>query len=199
MDLETPIDAVAKPGHSGAVEGAAMLNLDLLKRSLGWYGAAWLSAFGAVLGGTWLCNVLPGVGLIKGADWLLAGALIGLALAMAAFLIRLLAGPESARTKIVLTIFALLLLIPLLWAPVLGAKLAAAIAGAPIEYSSVYAGFRIAFGKAFYAVTVGFLGDPRVEAAWAFFQAVSTVVGFAAALGQAWRMLKGMAGGERTA
>ena len=101
---------------------------------------------------------------------------------------------ETARTKLVLVAMGLILAAPLLWAPVLGVAAGAALAGSTIEYSSVYAGFRIAFGRLSYTVTETILGSPVVEAAWTFMQGLAAFVGFLAALGQVWRMLKSMAG-----
>jgi hypothetical protein len=66
------------------------------------------------------------------------------------------------------------------------------IAHVPIEYSGVYAGFRIVVGRLLYGLTELIFGNPLVELAWSFFQGLATVVGFFSALFQIWGFLQRM-------
>lgn len=170
-----------------------MLNLIRVKAFLSLYGVVWLSAFAASLGAVVLAKLL-GLNVIGTADMVLGLTLGALALALLAFFVAILMSRETGRTKLVLGVMGLLLGGPLLWSPVLGVAGGAAIAGSAIEYSGVYAAFRIAFGRLSYALTETILGSPVVEAAWSFMQGLAAVIGFLAALGQLWRLLRSMAG-----
>lgn len=169
-----------------------MLNLELIARRLGHYGAAWILSFLLVfLGGLGL-SLLLHMDLITVADRLLAIAFAGLIAAMAAFLVMTLFAEETWVTKAALIVLGVLLLLPLLWAPVLALVSCAWIAHVPIEYSGVYAGFRIVVGRLLYGLTELIFGNPLVDLAWAFFQGLATVVGFVSGLFQIWGFLQKM-------
>jgi hypothetical protein len=171
-------------------EVCAMLNLELITRRLGHYGAAWLLSFLLVfLGGLGL-SLLLHLDLITVADRLLAVAFVGLITGLAAFLAMTLFAAETWQTKSVLIVLGVLLLLPLLWAPVLALIACAWIAHVPIEYSGVYAGFRIVVGRLLFDLTELIFGNPLVETAWSFFQGLATVVGFFSALAQIWTFLQ---------
>jgi len=170
-----------------------MLNLELVKHRLGQYGAAWILSFLAVFLGGLAGGVLLKLDLIGVADKLLAAAFVGLIVAVAAFVvITLFVAAETWATKILLILLGIVLLLPLLWAPVLALISCAWIAHVPIEYSSVYAGFRIVVGRALYSLTELIFGNPLVELAWTFFQGAATVVGFFSGLFQIWSFLQKM-------
>ena len=168
-----------------------MLNVEIFKRRLAQYGATWLGAFFLVLVGTLGLRFALNMTLAKACDLMLSVSFIALALAWAAAVIVTLVSREGALTKAALTLVALLLLIPLLWAPVLGAIVTAWIGHAEIEYSHVYAQFRIVLGNALYAGTKLIFGNPLVDAAMAFFQGLATFVGFIAAIAQLWQVFGG--------
>ena len=169
-----------------------MLNLELIARRLGHYGAAWELSFLVVfLGGIGL-SLLLHLDLIMVADRLLAAAFVGLIAAMGAFLVMTLFAPETWLTKAVLILLGVVLLLPLLWAPVLALISCAWIAHVPIEYSNVYAGFRVVVGRLLYDITTLVFGSPLVELAWRFFQGLATVVGFVSGLFQIWGFLQKM-------
>ena len=169
-----------------------MLNLELIKHRLGQYGAAWLLSFLLVLLGGLGGSLLLKLDLIGVADKLLAAAFVGLVVAAAVFLIATVMAAETWQTKLALIVLGVALLLPLLWAPVLALVGCAWIAQVPIEYSEVYAGFRIVVGRLLYAVTEAIFGNPLVEMAWSFFQGLATVVGFFAGLFQIWSFLHRM-------
>ena len=167
-----------------------MLNLTLLRVRLGQYGVAWLSAFILTLLASLTVTQLLHLPFAQAADPVLGTGLIVIGLLLAAFFFTTLTGPQTGVTKTFLVIPGLILLLPLLWSPVLGVVAGAWIDKATIEYSSVYAGFRILVGRFFYEVTELAFGNPLVDAAWSFMQGFATAVGFLAALGQAWHMLR---------
>lgn len=166
----------------------AMPNLDLLKTRLGQYGAAWLGAFVAVLAAALVAVLGFGVPLVDAADRLLIAAFGVLALALVGLVGFTLVSREGVATKAVVVVLALLLALPLLWSPVLGVVTAAWLTGAVIEYSEVYAAFRIGVSQALYPV--GQALGLAVEPVWAAFKVVASIVGFTASSLQVWNFLQ---------
>jgi len=166
-----------------------MLDLGLLRTRLGQYGTAWIAAFLVVLLGVLAARFVLHQDMIKAIDVLLAAALAGVAVSLALFVAYTLLSRTRGLTKPALLLFGLVLLLPLLWAPVLGAIAAAWIGHVSIEYSGVYAGFRIALGRLLYSATQLLFGNPYVDAAMAFFQGLATFVGFAASMAQLWKLV----------
>lgn len=164
-----------------------MLNVGLLKERLGQYGGAWLGAFLLVMFGA-LALTLVRVPLTRAADILLLIALVALAIGFALFVAVTWLSRESAPTKVVLLVLGFALLLPLFWAPMLGAVASAFIGQASIEYSTVYAGFRIIIGKMIWSLMRLFSDNPYVEAGLSVLNAMATVVGFIASLAQLWRI-----------
>jgi len=167
-----------------------MLNLTSIRTALGRYGVAWLSAYVLSLAASLIASQMLRLPFARAADPVLGTSLMILGALLAVFFVTTLADRQTWLTKACLIVLALVLLLPLLWAPVLGVVTGAWLERASIEYSQVYAGFRILVGRFFYDVTALMFGDPLVEAAWAFMERFATFVGFLAALGQAWHMLK---------
>jgi len=93
-------------------------------------------------------------------------------------------------TKSLITALALLLVLPLLWAPVLAVVVTAAIAGASVEYSTVYAAFRISVSNLIYPLVAMLGEDPLVGFVWQAFQVVASIVGAIASVLQVWRFVK---------
>jgi len=166
----------------------AMLNIDLLKSRLGWYGAAWLGTFVAVLIAALVAVLGFKVQLVDAVDVLLVVALGGLTLAAVGVLGFTLVSRESLPTKAAVLVLGLLLGLPLLWSPVLAAVTAAWFTGAVIEYSGVYAGFRIAVSQVLYPL--GQALGLAIEPVWAAFKVVASIVGFAASSLQVWNFLQ---------
>ena len=166
-----------------------MINFDLLALRLRQYGAAWLIAFLVVLVGCAAAGGLLRVPLISAIDMALLGAFAVLAVLTVAAFVLVLASRESGGTKAAVTLVGLFLLIPLLWAPVLGAISAAALGHASIEYSAVYAQFRIVLAKGVYAVMSLFIQNPVIELGMKLMEIFAAVVGFIAALTQVWEVL----------
>lgn len=167
-----------------------MLNLSSIRTALGRYGVAWLSAFVLSLAASLIASQMLRLPFARAADPVLGVGLMLLGALLAVFFVTTLAAPQTWLTKTFLILLGLILLLPLLWAPVLGVVTGAWVERAPIEYSQVYAGFRILVGRFFYDVTELMFGNPLVDAAWTFMERFTSFVGFVAALGQAWHMLK---------
>lgn len=164
-----------------------MFNTALIRTRLGQYGAAWLISFVlsvvAVLAGGWLAH-MP---LVKVMDLVLPIAFVGLTLAVLGVLVMtLIAGRETVATRLVIILLALLLFLPLLWGPVLGAVAAAWIGKVSIEYSEVYAQFRILVSQALFKLAGLMFANPLMDTVWTAFQAVATVVGFLSSFFQVW-------------
>ena len=164
-----------------------MFNSALIRTRLGQYGAAWLISFVlallGVLAGGWLAQ-MP---LVKVADLVLPVEFAGLTLAVLAILVlTLTAGRETVATRLVVFVLALLLFLPLLWGPVLGAIAAAWIGHVSIEYSTVYAQFRIQISQLLFRLAGLVFANPLMDTIWTAFQAVATVVGFLSSFFQIW-------------
>jgi hypothetical protein len=167
-----------------------MLNLTLIRIRLGQYGLAWLIAFAVAFAASLAAAHVFDLPFARAADPVLGAGFGILGCLIAGFFVLTLAARQTWLTTTFLLILGLVLLLPLLWAPVLGVVVGAWVERASIEYSQVYAAFRILVGRLSYDVTEQIFGDPLVDAAWAFMQGFAAFVGFLAALGQAWHMLK---------
>ena len=165
-----------------------MLNVDLLSIRLRQYSAAWLASFAVVLLGDLVAGLFH-MSLTAAADVLLLLALFALGVAFAVFVALTLLGRHNGLTKTVLLVLGAVLLLPLLWAPMLGAIASAFIGHVAIEYSTVYAGFRIVVGNVIFAIVSLFTHNAYVEAGIQVFQALAAVVGFVAAVAQIWQMV----------
>ena len=164
-----------------------MFDTALIRSRLGQYGAAWLIGFVlsllAILAGGWLAH-MP---LVKVADLVLPAAFAALTLAVLGVVVMtILAGRETVATRLVIVVLALLLFLPLLWAPVLGAIGAAWIGHVSIEYSTAYAQFRILVSQALFKLAGLMFANPLMDTIWTAFQAVATVVGFLSSFFQVW-------------
>ena len=101
--------------------------------------------------------------LAETADLVLPIAFALLGLTMIAGVVLTVIKDVGLTTKSLVTALALLLVLPLLWAPVLAVVVTAAIAGASVEYSSAYADFRIAVSHLIYPL-VALLGEDPAAA-----------------------------------
>ena len=164
-----------------------MFNSALVRVRLGQYGAAWLISFVlgliAILAGSALAHMR----LVEVADLVLPVEFAGLTLAVLAVLVMTLtAGRETVATRLAVFVLALLLFLPLLWGPVLGAIAAAWIGHVSIEYSAVYAQFRIQISQILFRLAGLMFANPLIDTVWMAFQAVATVVGFLSSFFQVW-------------
>jgi hypothetical protein len=171
-----------------------MVSLAHLKRRLGQYAAVWVTAFllsgAAILAGLWFAD------LMTAADLVLPVALAVTALALGAGVVASLVSRETVGTKLVVIALALLLVLPLLWAPVSAAVAIAFFADRSIEYSEAYAAFQIGVSRVLFPISE-WIGDGDLFGwVWSAFQWVSTFVGFLSALARAWPMLRRLLGPE---
>jgi hypothetical protein len=162
-----------------------------LRHRLGQYSALWLGGFLLVLIAAAAASLVAGLDLIEVADLVLpvAFALLGGALLYGVGAAA--ASRAGLGTKSLIVGLALLLVLPLLWAPVLAVLVVAATGGAVIEYSTAYAQFRIAVSQIVYPLMAPFTDSPLAGAVWAMFQVVASVVGFLASAAQVIRVIRG--------
>jgi hypothetical protein len=161
-----------------------------LRRRLSQYGAAWLGAFVVTLLVMSAMVFGARMPLAETADLVLPIALALLGLLMIAGVGLSLVAPVGLSTKSLVTILALLLALPLLWAPVLAVVVTAAVDGASVEYSVAYAQFRIAVSHLIYPLMAMLGEDPLVSFVWQAFQVVASVVGAIASVLQVWRVVR---------
>lgn len=171
-----------------------MVSLAHLKRRLGQYAAVWVAGFllsgAAILIGLWFADLMTAVDLV------LPAGLALVALALGAGVVASLASRETIGTKLLVVALALLLVLPLLWAPVSAAVAIAFFADRSIEYSEVYAAFQIGVSRVLFPISE-WVGDGDLFGwVWSAFQWISTLIGFLSALARIWPMLKRLLGPE---
>jgi hypothetical protein len=165
-----------------------------LKTRLGQYGAVWVASF--LLAGSGVLIGCLFMDMMEATDRVLPFVLGAAGLALGVGVVASLASGQTLGTKLVVLIGALLLVLPLLWAPVSAAVLIAFFAQRSIEYSLVYAGFQIAIGQILYPVSVWLTGGAVFQGLWTAFQMVASVVGFFSALAGLWPTIKRVLGPE---
>lgn len=173
-----------------------MFNGPLIGRRLSWYAGAWVGTFLLTLIACLAGPLAVSWRVVEIADLLLPFALIFLAAGTAVAIVQVLLTAETLGTKLAVILLAIILVLPLLWAPISGAVLAAYLSGVAIEYSTVYAAFRIGVSRAVYPVYAALFGGGAVQQAWDFFQAASTVVGLLAGIVRIWPVIVGLLGGR---
>ena len=171
-----------------------MFNLGYLKHRLGQYAAVWVGSF--VLSGAAILVGLMFADLMVAVDWVLPVVLGATALALGVGVVLSLLSSETLGTRLAVLVSALLLALPLLWAPVSAAVAIAFFADRSIEYSETYAAFQIGISRVLFPISEA-LGDGDLFGwVWTAFQWVSTVVGFLSAVAKVWPMLRRLLGPE---
>ena len=164
--------------------------MDLVKRRLGQYGAAWVGSFLITLVVTLAAVFLLGMPLVDVADLLLPAALGILALAAVAGVVLSFMAREPLGPKLLVLLLAVVLVLPLLWAPVLAVVLSARFADTPIEYSEAYAWFRITVSRLLYPLVSAIVSGAAFRWVWEMFQVFATIVGAIASAIQVWNFTR---------
>ena len=164
----------------------------VLTQRLSQYAAAWLGSFLLTLVLACAAVFLLGMPAAEAADLLLMVALPVLGLALVGGVILTFMQRAGAGTKIAVLLLAVVLALPLLWAPVLAVVIAAWFAGAAIEYSEVYAQFRITVSQLLYPLVSAVVSGAALRFVWDLFQIFGTVVGTIASAIQVWNFFKRM-------
>lgn len=167
-----------------------------LRRRLSEYGALWLGGFVVTLLVMSIMVFAVGMPVAETADLALPIAFALLGLAVVAGVGITVVKDVGLATKSLITALALLLILPLLWAPVLAVVVTAAIAGASVEYSTAYAQFRIVVSHLIYPLVAMLGEDPLIGFVWQAFQVVASVVGAVASALQVWRVVKPLLYGD---
>ena len=128
-----------------------MFNLGYLKRRLGQYAALWVGGF--LVGGAAILVGLGFADLMTAVDLVLPVMLGALGLALGAGVVLGLLSGETVGTKLVLLALAVLLALPLLWAPVSAAVAIAFFVDRSIEYSETYAAFQIGVSRVLFPIS----------------------------------------------
>ena len=162
----------------------------IIKDRISQYSALWLGAFLLVLIIAAGASLVARFDLIAVADAVLPAAFLLLGLAMLGGVGITAVSRAGLPTKVLITALAILLILPLLWAPVLAVLAVAAIGGVVIEYSAAYAQFRIAVSQLIYPLVSLFSEGALISSVWAVFQAAASVVGFLASALQVWKTIR---------
>ena len=165
-----------------------------LKRRISQYAALWLGGF--LLSGGAILTAMLVMDLMAAADLVLPVMLAVTVLALGAEVVLSLISPHTLGTKLAVVLGALVLLLPLLWAPVSAAVVIAFFADRSIEYSTAYADFRIGISRLLYPATAALFGGGAFNLIWGAFQAVATFVGFVAAVVRIWPLIRRLLGPE---
>ena len=182
---------ILDPSSAGKV---VMFNLAYLKRRMGQYAALWVGGF--LLSGAAILMGLLAADLMVAIDWVLPVLLGATALALGVGLVLSLLSGETLGTRLAVLLLAVLLALPLLWAPVSAAVAIAFFADRSIEYSETYAAFQIGISRVLFPLSQA-LGDGDLFGwVWTAFQWVSTVVGFFSAVAKIWPAIRRMLGPE---
>jgi len=163
----------------------------VIRHRLSQYSALWLGGFLVVLVIAAGASLVAGLDLIDVADGVLPAAFVVLGAAMAFGIGATAISTAGLATKSLVTALGLVLILPLLWAPVLAVLVTAAIGGTVIEYSTAYAGFRIVVSHLVYPLVALFTDSPLAAAVWAIFQVAASVIGFLASMVQVWKAVRG--------
>jgi hypothetical protein len=172
------------------------VNLGHVGRRLGQYGAAWALSFLIVLVMALAAHFFLHMNPIPTANALLSVSLMVLSLMVLAAVIGTVMSRESVGAKIAVVVLAVILILPLLWAPVLAVVLAARLERVPIEYSTVYAGFRITVSQLLYPLFRAVFSGAALEWVWNAFQVIASIVGFCASAAQLWLFWRRGSGGR---
>lgn len=171
-----------------------MNGLEHIKTRFGQYGAAWVTAF--LISGTAILIGMLIADLMVAIDWVLAVMIVAAVLALGAVVIASLLSKQTLGIKLLVLIGGLVLLLPLMWAPVAAAVAIAFFADRSIEYSSVYAAFQIGISDLFFPLEEWARSGAVFGSVWALFQGLATVVGFISALANIWPLLRRFLGPE---
>ena len=174
-----------------------MIRLAHLKRRMGQYAALWVGGF--LLSGAAILAGLAVTDLMTAIDGVLPVLMAGVALGLGAGVVASLLSGETVGTKILVLLLAVVLALPLLWAPVSAAVAIAFFADRSIEYSQAYAGFQIGVSRVLFPISQA-IGDGDLFGwMWTAFQWVSSLVGFVSALSNIWPLVRRLLGPEPAA
>ncbi len=175
--------------------GEAVSGGRLVSRGFSQFAAAWFASFGLTLVVVLVAAVRARPALYDVTDRVLVIGLISLSIGWFLSVGAALFNPRvGVLSKLAYAAVAGLMLLPLLWAPVLASVVAAWLTGASIEYSAVYAQFRIHVAQVLFPVSAGLAGADLIDAFWNAFQVVATIIGFVASVISIWPLVAGQLG-----
>jgi len=141
-------------------------------------------------------SLVAGLDLIDVADLVLPAAFVLLGGAMAYGVGATAISRAGLATKSLVTALGLVLLLPLLWAPVLAVLGTAAGCGSGGAYFTAHAGVRGVVRPVIFTLGSLFTESPLATAVWSIFQVAASVIGFLASMVQVWKALRGFLYGD---
>ncbi len=171
-----------------------MIGVAHLKLRLGQYAALWVASF-LVAGAALLAGLLV-MDLIAAMDVVLPVLLAVTVLALGGGVVATLLSGETLGTKLLVLLLAVLLALPLLWAPVSAGVALAFFMDRSVEYSAAYAAFQIGVAQVLYPLSQWLMGGAVFGAVWAAFQVFASVVGVVSAVAKAWPAIRRVLGPE---
>jgi hypothetical protein len=166
-----------------------MPNTAFLRQHLSAYGTVWLIAFLLVLAGTFISHRIFSIEFPAVADVLQAIAFFCLIVLSVIYFIGEIFSDQPVVTKLVLCAAALLLFLPLMYAPVLALQLYAFFGKFSMADSSIYVGFQTVVTQTSGAIADRF-GIKHLGKVLGVLQVLATVVGGLAAAAQLNQMLR---------
>lgn len=167
-----------------------MPDTEILKQHLRAYGTVWLVAFLLVMAGTLVSNLIFRVTFISVTDVLLSIAFFSLIILSTFYLIVELFSDRPITTKLALCIAAVLLFLPLMYAPVLALDLYDFFGKQGFEGSRIYNGFQTELKETSAELAKRAGGGKYVSWSLGVLQVAATVVGTFAAAMQVSQMLR---------
>lgn len=174
-----------------------MNGLGHIKRRLGQYGAAWIAAF--LVAGTAILIANLFEDLIVVFDLVLPVTVAATVIALGVGVIATLVSHQTLAIKLATGGLAVVLVLPLMWAPMAAAVAIAFFADRSIEYSQTYAAFQIGVSELLFPLETTVRSGAVFSSAWTLFQGLATVVGFISALSNIWPLLRRLLGPEPAA
>lgn len=171
-----------------------MFGIAHLKQRFSQYAAVWIAAF--LLSGAAILIGMLATDLMAAADIVLPVLLALVALSLGAGVVASFLSAETLGTKLAVLAAAVLLVLPLLWAPVSAAVAIAFFADRSIEYSVAYANFQIGVASILYPLSDLLLGGAVFSAIWTGFQLFASFVGVVSAVAKAWPYVRRILGPE---
>jgi len=173
-----------------------MPKTEVLRANLGVYGTVWLLAFLSVMAASLIANLIFRVGFIHVADVTLAIAFFVLMVLSAVYLIAEIFSEQPLGTKLVLCLAAIVLFLPLMYAPVLALQIYDFFGKSGLENSGIYNGFQEQVTDTSAALAEQ-LGLQKFSKVLGVLQVAATVVGALAAAAQLNQMLRNRSGGAK--
>ena len=174
-----------------------MFDIAHLKHRISQYAALWVGAF--LIAGAAILIAMTMTDLMPAADLVLPVMLALVALTLGAGMIATFLSRQTLGTKLLVSILAVLFVLPLLWAPVAAGGGIPFFAGRALGYSGPHARLPLGVSEVLYPLSELFLGGAVFGAVWSAFQLFASIVGVISACARAWPFIRPALGPEPAA